>query len=157
MPALHRCVPATAHRSEAARPQPGRSEVRFKLRRALPAGEATDRAQYGGPGVSDIALMDITPALAAVVPQRDGDGMIGLLIVRLGVPVGGVVGTGHPATGQAQPQPHPAASTIKALQTLGRVWLDRAGAGEVTARLEVVEIAARLGCSWHRVPRTAVL
>src|SRR6266516_5724161 len=110
-----------------------------------------------GRRVSDIALMDMTPALAAVVLQRDGDGMIGLLIVPLGVLVGGVVAAGHPAAGQAEPQRHPAASAIKALQTLGRVWLDRAGAGEVTARLKVLEVAARLGCFWHRGPRTAVL
>ena len=110
-----------------------------------------------GPGVSDGPLMDVTPALAMVMLQRDGHGMVGLLIMRFGVLVGGVVGAGHPAAGQAEPQPHPAASTVKARQTLGRVWLDRAGAGEVTARLEVVEVAARLGCSWHRVPRTAVL
>ena len=71
--------------------------------------------------VSDGALMDIAPALARVMLQRDGDAMVGLLIVRLGVLVGGVVGAGHPAAGQAEPQPHPAASAIKALQTLGRV------------------------------------
>jgi hypothetical protein len=42
--------------------------------------------------------------------------------------------TGHPAAGQAEPQRHPAASALKALQTLGRVWPDRAGAAEVMAR-----------------------
>jgi DNA-binding transcriptional LysR family regulator len=56
--------------------------------------------------LSNGALMDITAALARVVFQRDGDGMVGLLIVRLGVLVGGVVGAGHPAAGQAAPQPH---------------------------------------------------
>ena len=100
-------------------------------------------------GVSDGPLMDVTPALAMVMLQRDGHGMVGLLIVRLGVLVGGVVTAGHPAAGQAQPQPHPAASAIKALQTLGRVLPDRAGAAEVVARPEV---APRLGCSWHRIP-----
>jgi hypothetical protein len=72
------------------------------------------------------------------------------LIVRLGVLVGGVVGAGHPAAGQAEPQRHPAASTIKALQALGRVWLDRAGAGEVIARAGAVEVPPGSGCSWHR-------
>jgi hypothetical protein len=104
---------------------------------------------------SDGALMDMTPALVRVMLQRDGDGMVGLLIVGLGVLVGGVVGAGHPAAGQAAPQRHPAASAVKAFQTLGRVGLDRAGAGEVLARPEAV-VASRLGCSWHRFPRTAV-
>jgi len=76
--------------------------------------------------------------------------MVGLPIVRLGVLVGGVIGTGHPATGQAEPQPHPAASTIKALQTLRGVWLDRADAAEMLARPGAAEVASRLGCSWHR-------
>jgi hypothetical protein len=49
--------------------------------------------------LSDGALVDIAPALAAVMLQRDGDGMVGLLIVRLSVLVGGVVGAGHPAAG----------------------------------------------------------
>jgi hypothetical protein len=102
---------------------------------------------------SDGALMDITPAVAAVLFQRDGDGMVGFLIVGLGVLVGGVVGAGHPAAGQAAPQLYPAASAIKALQTLGRVWLDRAGGGDVVARGEVVEAAARTVWSWHRRAR----
>jgi hypothetical protein len=76
------------------------------------------------------------------------------LVVRLGVLVGRVVGAGHPAAGQAEPQPHPAASTLKALQTFGRVWLDPAGAGEVIARPGVVP---RLGWSWHQFPCAAVL
>jgi hypothetical protein len=113
-----------------------------------------------GPGgsvsrsMSDAALMDITPAVARAMLQRDGDGMVGLLVVCLSVLVGRVVGAGHPAAGQAEPQPHPAASAIKALQTLGRVWLDPAGAREMIARPGVVP---RLGWSWHRFPRAAVL
>jgi len=110
-----------------------------------------------GRSASDIALVDKTPAPATVMLQRDGDGMVGLLMVCLGVLVGGVVGAGHPAARQTEPQLHPAASALKALQTLGRVWLDPAGAGEVIAWPEVVEVAPRLGCSWHRFPRTAVL
>jgi hypothetical protein len=106
-------------------------------------------AAYVDRGVSDGPLMDVTPALAMVMLQRDGHGMVGLLIVRLGVLVRGVVGAGHPAAGQAEPQPHPAEAAVKARQTLGRVWLDRAGAAEVVARPEV---APRLGCSWHRIP-----
>jgi hypothetical protein len=120
-------------------PSVGRHEVnRPEIREAL-----------GDRGVSDGPLMDVTPALAMVMLQRDGHGMVGLLIVRLGVLVRGVVGAGHPAAGQAQPQPHPAAAAVKARQTLGRVWLDRAGAAEVVARPEV---APKLGCSWHRIP-----
>jgi hypothetical protein len=41
--------------------------------------------------------MDITPALARIRLQGDGEGMVGLLIVCLGVLVGRVVGTRHPA------------------------------------------------------------
>jgi hypothetical protein len=120
-------------------PSVGRHEVnRPEIREAL-----------GDRGVSDGPLMDVTPALAMVMLQRDGHGMVGLLIVRLGVLVGGVVGAGHPAAGQAAPQPHPAAAAVKARQTLGRVWLDRAGAAEVVARPEV---APKLGCCWHRIP-----
>jgi hypothetical protein len=60
--------------------------------------------------LSDGALMDMTPALARAKLQRDGDGMVGLLIVGRGVLVGGVVGQAtqpqdrqsHSAT-----QPHP--------------------------------------------------
>jgi hypothetical protein len=59
--------------------------------------------------------MDMTPALARVMPQRDGDGMVGLLIMRLGVLVRGVVGAGHPAAGQAEPELHPAFLAIQAL------------------------------------------
>jgi hypothetical protein len=119
------------------------------------AAAADERARPGAPRLPG-ALMDIAPALARLI-QRDGDGMVGLLIVRLGVLVGGVVGAGHPAAGQAHPQSHPAASVIKALQTPGRVWADRAGAGEMLARRGAVEVAPRLGCSWHRFPSTAVL
>ena len=72
---------------------------------------APGSARGRGPNLSDDALMDIAPALATVMLQRDGDGMVGLLVVRLGVLVGGVVGTGHPTAGQTEPQPHPAASS----------------------------------------------
>jgi hypothetical protein len=68
--------------------------------------------------------MDITPALARVMFQPEGDGMVGLLIVRLGVLVGGVVGAGHPAAGEAETKSNPAVPAVKALQTLGRAWLD---------------------------------
>jgi len=95
--------------------------------------------------------MDIAPALAAVVLQRDGHGMVGLLIVRLGVLVGGVVGAGHPAAGQAEPQRHPAASEIKALNASGGMWLDPADAGEMIARPEAAWVAPRRDWSWHRV------
>src|SRR5947207_13762872 len=94
--------------------------------------------------------MDVAPALATVMLQRDGDGMVGLLVVRLGMLVGGVVGTGHPTAGQTEPQPHPAASAIKALETLGRVWLDRAGAAVVITGSDAVEVPPRLDCCWHR-------
>jgi hypothetical protein len=77
--------------------------------------------------------------------QRDGDGMVSLLIVRLGVLVGGV-GAGHPAAGQAEPQRHPVTSAVKALQTAGRLWLDRAGGRDVVAQ-GAVEVAARMVCS----------
>ena len=59
--------------------------------------------------------MDITPALVPVMLQRHGDRMIGFLIVRSGVLVGGVVGAGHPAAGQAEPQPYPAFLAVQAL------------------------------------------
>jgi hypothetical protein len=108
--------------------------------------------QCQGQASSDGAFMDIAPVLARARLQRDGDGMVGLLIVRLGVLVGGVVGAGHPAAGQAQPQRHPAASAITAFQALGRVWPDRAGGGEMLARPGAVKVAPRLGWSWHRVP-----
>ena len=68
----------------------------------------------------------------------------------------GVVGAGHPAAGQREPQRHPAASALKALQTLGQVWPDRAGAAEVMARPGAVGAARRWGWSWHRSSRTAV-
>jgi len=106
--------------------------------------------------LSDGALMDMTPALARARLQRDGDGMVGLLVVGLGVLVGGVVGAGHPAAGQTEPQRHPAAAALKALQTLGRVCPDRAGAAEVMARPGAVGAARRWGWSWHRSSRTAV-
>jgi hypothetical protein len=89
----------------------------------------------------DGALMDVTPTLARLVLQRDGDGMVGLLIVRLGVLIGGVVGAGHPAAGQAEPQRHPAFPAIQALQTASRVWLDRAGGGDVVAHGEAISVA----------------
>jgi hypothetical protein len=76
--------------------------------------------------------------------------MVGLLIVRLGVLAGRVVGAGHPAAGQAEPQRHPAASAIQALQTVTRVWLDRAGDRDVVAPGEAVEVALGMVCSWHR-------
>jgi hypothetical protein len=76
--------------------------------------------------------------------------MVGLLIVGLGVLVGGVVGAGHPAAGQAEPQGHPAFLAIQALQTTIRVCLDRAGSRDVVAQEEAVEVALRMVCSWHR-------
>jgi hypothetical protein len=98
--------------------------------------------------------MDVTPTVARLVLQWDGDGMVGLLIVRLGVLVWGVVGAGHPAAGQAEPQRHPAFLAVQALQTTTRVWLDRAAGGDVVAQGEAVEVALGMVCSWHRRARS---
>ena len=149
LPALTRSSTQARGRSRLAQDSAERDHAGRPIGRAPRSAPPTDSGGPGGPGVSDGPLMDVTPALATVMLQRDGHGMVGLLIVRLGVLVRGVVRAGHPAAGQAEPQPHPAAAAVKARQTLGRVWLDRAGAAEVVARPEV---APRLGCSWHRIP-----
>src|SRR5271165_1686726 len=50
---------------------------------------------------SDETLVDVAPSPARSRLQASGDRVVGLLVVRPGVAVRRVIGTGHPATGQA--------------------------------------------------------
>jgi hypothetical protein len=99
---------------------------------------------------SDDPLIYVTPTLARVMLQRDGDGMVGLLIVRFGVLVGGVVGAGHPAAGEAQPQLEPVVPAGQALLAAGRVWLDGVGEGEVAAGAPLDRFCLMAACSCHQ-------
>ena len=57
--------------------------------------------------------------------------MVGLLIVGKGVPVRGIIGTGHPTTRQTQTQPGPVVPAGQAVQTAGRVRLNLVGGGDM--------------------------
>ena len=78
-----------------------------------------------GQARSDGALMDIAPTLAGVVPEWDGDGMVGLFVMGLGVLVWGVVGAGHPAAGQADHKGRPAVRAVPAVPAVIQQGRDR--------------------------------
>src|ERR1700722_3999274 len=50
---------------------------------------------------SDEALVHVTPSPRRVLRETGGDRVVGLLVVRPGVPVRRVIGTGDPAAGPA--------------------------------------------------------
>jgi hypothetical protein len=100
--------------------------------------------------LSDDALMDIAPTWPLVRSQRDGDGMVGLFIVSLGVLIGGIIGAGHPAAGEAQPQLDPVVPAGRAPIAAGRVGVDGVGDGDVAARAPFDVVCLVAACSCHQ-------
>jgi hypothetical protein len=91
-------------------PWPALADLKCRL---CPRLRAITKGSEKGKRLDD-PLIYVTPTLARVMLQRDGDGMIGLLMCALACWLGGVIGVGHPAAGRAQPQHHPAFVAVQA-------------------------------------------
>lgn len=102
-----------------------------------------------GDNPSDCPPVDVAPPQGRSRLQRDDHGMVGLLIVRPGVPPWRVIGACDPTAGQAHPQRSPARCLGEALAAAGRSafnWLD--GLNMLTPRRLAVRRAAE-GAQGH--------
>jgi hypothetical protein len=73
--------------------------------------DATGRATKG----SDETLVDVAPSPCLSRPESSGHRVVGLLVVRPGVPVRRVIRTGHPAAGQADDKARLAVRAVPAV------------------------------------------
>ena len=78
--------------------------------------------------------------------------MVGLLIVGKGVPVRGIIGTGHPTTRQTQTQPGPVVPDGQAVQTAGRVRLNLVGNSDMPTPAPVGTARTMAASSRHHAP-----
>jgi hypothetical protein len=101
-------------------------------------------------GLSNGALMDVAPTRSRAGPQRAGDGMVGLFIVGLGVLIRGIIGAGHPAAGEAEPQFDPVVSAGQAFIAAGRVWQDGVGNSDMAAWTSFDVVCLVAACSCHQ-------
>jgi hypothetical protein len=69
----------------------------------------------GHPNGSDETLVDVAPSQARSRPQASDHRVVGLLVVRSGVVVRRVIGTGHPAAAQADDEGRRAVRVVLAV------------------------------------------
>jgi hypothetical protein len=84
-------------------------------------GAGAGRCGRGPTRGSEETLVDVAPSPGRSRRKPSGDRVVGLLVVRPGVLVRRVIGTGHPAAGQADHKAHRGARAVPAVPAVSVV------------------------------------